>query len=95
MVSNPIGKCCVTGFKHDGTPVGKLEASFVKTELGEVQAYIITPAADKDKKQGLLLYVCSLLPSPRTPFLPCPDLARTMAMMIIQTDAHPLAASRT
>lgn len=55
MTSNPIGKCCVTGFKHEGTPTGKVQASFVKTELGEVEAYITTPPADKDKKQGLLL----------------------------------------
>ena len=57
MASKPIDTCCATGFKHEGTPVGRLEAAFVRTELGDVEAYISAPPADKDKRQGLLLCV--------------------------------------
>lgn len=66
MASKPISTCCVTGFKHEGTPIGRLESEFVKTQLGSVEAYISTPPADKDRHQGLLLYVSH----PITPLSP-------------------------
>lgn len=43
-------QCCVTGFKHEGTPVGKIEKNFVETKLGPVEAYISEPTAAKDKE---------------------------------------------
>jgi hypothetical protein len=59
MASGPMRQCCVTGFKHEGTPVGKIEKNFVETKLGPVEAYISEPTAAKDKeaKRAILLSV--------------------------------------
>lgn len=55
MASKPITACCVSGFKHEGTPVGALEAAFVQDRWGDVEAYIIRPAQSNDTGVGILL----------------------------------------
>ncbi|ETN43731.1 uncharacterized protein HMPREF1541_02890 [Cyphellophora europaea CBS 101466] len=53
MTSNPISTCCISGFKHEGTPSGRLEP-WIETQNGPVEAYISKPPANKDLKHGLL-----------------------------------------
>lgn len=57
MASGPMQTCCVKGFKHDGTPTGRIESSFVNTQLGPVDAYITEPkiSGSDEKKHGILL----------------------------------------
>ncbi|GAA5884750.1 hypothetical protein JCM3774_005804 [Rhodotorula dairenensis] len=43
-----LGQCCVSGFKHDGTPAGKVE------DLNGVKTYISLPKGDFDKSKALL-----------------------------------------
>ncbi|GAA5982510.1 hypothetical protein JCM10908_006678 [Rhodotorula pacifica] len=43
-----LGKCCVSGFKHDGTPSGKIE------EINGVKTYVSVPNGDYDKTKALL-----------------------------------------
>jgi len=51
MASNPPGKCCTVGVKHEGDPVGKT-VQFA----GKHDAYLATPPADKAHQGvGILL----------------------------------------
>lgn len=51
MASNPPARCCTIGVKHDGTPAGKTIRVADKHD-----AYLATPAADKEHKgAGILL----------------------------------------
>ncbi|KWU42466.1 alpha/beta-hydrolase [Rhodotorula sp. JG-1b] len=43
-----LGQCCITGFKHDGTPSGKFET------LNGVKTYIALPRGDYDNTKALL-----------------------------------------
>ncbi|GAA5895651.1 hypothetical protein JCM8208_005290 [Rhodotorula glutinis] len=43
-----LGKCCISGFKHDGTPAGKIE------QVGGVRTYVTVPQGDYDKEKALL-----------------------------------------
>ncbi|KAK6379632.1 hypothetical protein LTS17_005704 [Exophiala oligosperma] len=56
MASGPMQTCCVKGFKHDGTPTGRIESTFVNTQLGPVDAYITEPkiSGSDEKKHGIL-----------------------------------------
>ncbi|GJN94071.1 hypothetical protein Rhopal_007135-T1 [Rhodotorula paludigena] len=43
-----LGKCCISGFKHDGTPVGAIE------EINGVRTYVTLPKGDYDKTKAVL-----------------------------------------
>ncbi|GAA6051561.1 hypothetical protein JCM3770_003472 [Rhodotorula araucariae] len=43
-----LGKCCISGYKHDGTPVGKIE------QVAGVRTYVTLPQGDYDKDKALL-----------------------------------------
>ncbi|KAJ9144102.1 Alpha/beta-hydrolase [Pleurostoma richardsiae] len=51
MASNPPGRCCTVGIKHDGEPTGKT------VKVGQYDAYLATPPADKAHKDVALLYI--------------------------------------
>ncbi|KAJ5088746.1 hypothetical protein N7456_012362 [Penicillium angulare] len=48
MASNAPSACCASGFKHEGTPVGKLET------IDGVNTYIGTPSANKKADKAVL-----------------------------------------
>ncbi|GAB1315353.1 Hydrolase tropI [Madurella fahalii] len=51
MASNPPGRCCTIGIKHDGTPTGKT----VKV-ANKYEGYLATPPAEKEHKGvGILI----------------------------------------
>lgn len=52
MSSNPPGKCCYQGVKHEGNPVGRFE----QTE--DFETYI-SEAPDKSTDKGILMQVTS------------------------------------
>lgn len=52
MASNPPGQCCTTGFRHEGTPTGKI----VKV-AGKWDAYLATPPADKAHKDVAIIFI--------------------------------------
>ncbi|GAA5919526.1 hypothetical protein JCM5296_004203 [Sporobolomyces johnsonii] len=43
-----LGKCCISGFIHDGTPSGSIQ------EVGGVRTYVTLPKGDYDKTKALL-----------------------------------------
>lgn len=51
MASNPPGKCCVVGVRHEGEPQGKM------IKVGQFDAYLAEPAADKAKQDAGILYI--------------------------------------
>ncbi|KAF5020657.1 hypothetical protein F66182_7313 [Fusarium sp. NRRL 66182] len=52
MTSNPPGKCCIEGVRHEGQPTGKL----IKIGSG-IDAYIATAPEDKAHKGTGLVYI--------------------------------------
>lgn len=51
MASNPPAKCCTIGVKHDGQATGK------SVRVGKLDAYVATPAADKEHKETAILFI--------------------------------------
>ncbi|CAJ2505853.1 Uu.00g132470.m01.CDS01 [Anthostomella pinea] len=51
MASNPPGKCCTVGVKHDGEPAG------TSIKVGKYDAYLATPEASKAHKDAAILYI--------------------------------------
>ncbi|GAA5957903.1 hypothetical protein JCM3765_006197 [Sporobolomyces pararoseus] len=45
-----LGKCCISGFIHDGTPAGEIK------EVGGVRTYISLPKGDYDKTKAILFF---------------------------------------
>ncbi|KAK4119055.1 alpha/beta-hydrolase [Parathielavia appendiculata] len=52
MASNPPGRCCTVGFKHDGTPTGKMVRVADKYD-----AYVATPPADNAHQGAGILII--------------------------------------
>ncbi|GKT52363.1 hydrolase tropI [Colletotrichum spaethianum] len=55
MASNPPGKCCTVGVKHEGTPQGKKI-----TVAGKYEGYLAEAPADKAHKNTGILYVADV-----------------------------------
>ncbi|KAI1353888.1 dienelactone hydrolase [Xylaria sp. FL0043] len=51
MASNPPGKCCTVGVKHDGEPTGS------DIKVGKYDAYLATPDPAKAHKDTAILYL--------------------------------------
>ncbi|KAI0505744.1 dienelactone hydrolase [Xylaria bambusicola] len=51
MASNPPGKCCTVGVKHDGEPTG------ADIKVGKHDAYLATPDPAKAHKDTAILYL--------------------------------------
>ncbi|KAL2018426.1 hypothetical protein VTK56DRAFT_845 [Thermocarpiscus australiensis] len=52
MASNPPGRCCTVGVKHEGTPVGKM----IKV-ADKYDGYLATPPVDKEHKGVGILFL--------------------------------------
>ncbi|KAL7781883.1 dienelactone hydrolase [Trichoderma afarasin] len=52
MASNPPGRCCNVGSRHEGEPTGQLI-----TIESNIQAYLATPGEDKSHKEVAVLYL--------------------------------------
>jgi len=70
MSSNPPGKCCYHGVKHEGEAVGRYE----KTE--DFETYI-SEAPDKSTENGILLHVNS--PSTTVPTMLTGSASQTLS----------------
>ncbi|KAI0026220.1 dienelactone hydrolase [Xylariomycetidae sp. FL0641] len=55
MASNPPGKCCTVGVKHEGTPTGSM------IKVGKYDAYLATPDPAKAHKDAAVLYLPDII----------------------------------
>jgi hypothetical protein len=76
MASNPPGKCCFQGVKHEGSSSGEI------IKIGEIEVYVRLPD-NSSTERGILLYT----PDPSLAHCLYNDNGLTF-MTIIQADRH-------